>query len=435
MSSGSFRPAASLDDAHWRRNSSQYESSNVDVAFGTTDPIDALFRFPVAVPPGMEIISAQLVLCAQRDQPGTCPVSVHVVLADNQTALSSVSEAQALSLSAGAAWEPGDWTANGVYVSPDLAALVQQVVDRPAWTSGNHIVVVIRGAGSTSNLRAAWAYDSGYASKYAALEISWEVPSVPLVRGSGHLYAPSTPLAFPPSLGGSGAIHTPSVISGVIVLPLVGVGNLPAPSARLGVVAPALAGVGILPRPTGIWSLPAADLPAAQTIYTLTLTGSANGLADITIPMASFQTRLNEGGVHYMSAVVPDSRRWAAAIAARNLGQWIVRKGYRLRDGSESLAEIVRVNFTSLAWSRGSSGDAATIYGNATVPVVASKSVTTTGIQYESLDTNGKRRIRCDVSKDLAPGDWCLWSGGSMQVGEIVHYVGAEMAFMEVSES
>lgn len=239
--------------------------------------------------------------------------------------------------------------------------------------------------------------------------------SVPVLAGAASVHAPSVPFAFVPTIRATGRIAmNPEQVSAVI---------------------PTIAGAGAAQRPATAWALLADDLPAAQTIYTLTLTGAATGLPDVDIPMASFQTRLNEGGVHYLSAVVPDSRQWAPFISARNLGQWVVRKGYRMRDGAESLAEIVRVNFTSLAWSRGSSGDAATIYGHATVPVVASKSVTATGIQYESLDTNGKRRIRCDVSKDLAPGDWCIWSGGSMQVGEIVHYVGDDMAFMEVSES
>lgn len=252
--------------------------------------------------------------------------------------------------------------------------------------------------------------------------------------GSGVILAEFVAAESVPPIDGIGTIYAP-VVAFSFVPTIQGVGLISMNPAQSSAVIPAVAMVGYIQRPSSVWALPVDDMPAAQTIYTLTLTGFSNGLADITIPMESFQTRLNEGGVHYLSAVIPNSRRWAADIAARNLGQWIVRKGYRMRDGSESLTELARVNFTSLVWSKGSTGDAATIYGSATVPVLASKSVGVTGVQYESLDTSGKRRVRCDVSKDLAPGDWCLWPGGSMQVGGIVHYVGAKMGFMEVSES
>ena len=256
----------------------------------------------------------------------------------------------------------------------------------------------------------------GYAAGSGLVTASFvDTGSVPALIGVGAVRAPSMPFAFVPTVQLVGAIRmNPEVVSDVI---------------------PTISLAGYLPRPATMWALTADNLPAAQTIYALTLTGGADGLADITIPMASFQTRLNEGGIHYLSAVVPNSRRWADAIAARSNGQWVVRKGYRFQNGTASLSEIVRVGFTSFSWSRGSAGDAAIIYGNATVPVLAAKSVTMTGIQYEALDTTGKRRIRCDVSMFLAPGDWCIWSGGAMQTGEIVHYVGDSMAFMEVVES
>jgi hypothetical protein len=48
------------------------------------------------------------------------------------------------------------WTASaiggGVTTTPDLAAIVQEVIDRPGWSSGNDIVIIFKG-NSTSPLR------------------------------------------------------------------------------------------------------------------------------------------------------------------------------------------------------------------------------------------------------------------------------------------
>ena len=219
-----------------------------------------------------------------------------------------------------------------------------------------------------------------------------------------------------------------------------GVGSINQPSTLASLPQPLIAsGQGYVARPSTRWAIPADQLPAAAIIYTLTLTGDADGLDDIVIPMSLFQTRLNAGGIHYLSASIPNSLVWADKIAARPSGQWVVHKGYRYRLGSgeyqDVLAEIVRVDYSSLSWTRGSSGDSATITGNSTVAVLASKTVDVTGVQYAALDTDGKRRIRCEMSLWLAPGDLCRWFNGQMVAGEITHRVDDTAAWMEVVEA
>lgn len=388
------------------------------------------------VPAGAIISAASLDLTANTSLSGaTAMARVSAAAADDAAAPASASAAMAMASGEQYVdWTMPAMTAGTTYSPPDLAAVIQEFIDRPGYTPGAHIVLLL--SGDASSTHAYRFFDSlGYSggTYKPALAIEWrEIAQAPAAGMTLHFPAPSLP--FSPARI---SLHFPApAMAAASQAPAAGMGlHFPIPRGVAGIQVPAGRLSLHMPRPLSVWAIPADQMPAAQTIYTLTLTGAANGLADITIPMASFQTRLNEGGVHYLSAVIPNSRRWADAISARDLGQWIVRKGYRLQGGAESLSEIVRVGFTSLGWSRGSSGDSATIYGNETVPVVASKSVTVTGVQYESLDTSGKRRVRCDVSKDLAPGDWCIWPGGSMQVGGIVHYVGAKMGFMEVAES
>lgn len=102
--------------------------------------------------------------------------------------------------------------------------------------------------------------------------------------------------------------------------------------------------------------------------------------------------------------------------------------------GGQIMAEIARVPFSGLSWERGGVGDSAIVTGQTTVAVVATKSIEVTGIQYEALDSGGKRRLRCEVSLFLAPGDVATWGDQSMIVGQISHSVGPDTAYMEVME-
>ena len=55
------------------------------------------------------------------------------------------------------AWEPTGWPSTGVTQStPDLASLIQQVVDRDGRSAGNALALIISGTGGT---RTAEAYD------------------------------------------------------------------------------------------------------------------------------------------------------------------------------------------------------------------------------------------------------------------------------------
>lgn len=52
------------------------------------------------------------------------------------------------------------WTRGGVYHSPDLAAVVQEIVDRADWRSGNALTLIVSGTGE----RTAESYDGDRAS-------------------------------------------------------------------------------------------------------------------------------------------------------------------------------------------------------------------------------------------------------------------------------
>ena len=71
-----------------------------------------------------------------------------------------------------AAWSPASWTTIGDrgvdQQTPDLAALVQEVVDRPGWRNGNAIAIIVTGSGE----RTADSYN-GNSSGAPSLEITY----------------------------------------------------------------------------------------------------------------------------------------------------------------------------------------------------------------------------------------------------------------------
>jgi len=57
------------------------------------------------------------------------------------------------------------------------------------------------------------------------------------------------------------------------------------------------------------------------------------------------------------------------------------------------------------------------------------------GISYRQT-SDGIRRIRCDIDTYLMPGDTADLGGGeTMTVAELVYTVGADQAFMEITEA
>lgn len=63
------------------------------------------------------------------------------------------------------------WNTNGTYRSPDIKAIVQQIVNRGGWNSGNSMVFIISGSGN----RRAYSYNS-HSSRAPLLHVEYTVP-------------------------------------------------------------------------------------------------------------------------------------------------------------------------------------------------------------------------------------------------------------------
>ena len=193
-------------------------------------------------------------------------------------------------------------------------------------------------------------------------------------------------------------------------------------------------------NPSGIWEIPMDKSATARIIFYCILTGAADGLDDVYLPISSFQARVRDGDPSYLSCVIPDSVTYEAEITARPNGEIVILKGFRMDDGTEQMEEIIRVDYESLQVDQGARSASAIITGHKTITSSSPKDWTVQGVSFYGLQTDGKRRVRADLDLFLRVGDTCIYGTGGNDyfvVGLITYWVSANPAqfYMEVKEA
>lgn len=242
-------------------------------------------------------------------------------------------------------------------------------------------------------------------------------------------------------------------------------------------------------NPAYSWAVPKYQLGLAQIIYTMTLTGSP----DVEIPISSFQSVVRQGGAtvaevqaasdlyteqlstlneqytqgqmteqewntarseiladltsrmaelnasrpSYLSCVIPNFVDYIDEILARQDGEVIIKKGYRMPAGYRNMEEIVRGNFEYIMYDRGARSASAQITAYKTKKYYSPVRRTVTGVSYVGMDSQGRRRIRCAMDLFLRPQDICVFGAGIndlMTVGTITYTVSDRSAVMQVTE-
>jgi hypothetical protein len=147
---------------------------------GATNNQKVGIRFTgIDVPSGAVITNAYLQF--QTDEVGSAATSLLVrgEDVDNAAAFTTVKNnvSARLTTDASAAWTPPAWPtidqAGLAQRTPDLAAVVQEIVDRPGWLAGHAMDFIITGTGT----RTARAFESG-AAKAPLLHVEW-TPGAP----------------------------------------------------------------------------------------------------------------------------------------------------------------------------------------------------------------------------------------------------------------
>jgi hypothetical protein len=117
-----------------------------------SDPRLVGFRFKdVPLSPEAEIVKAHLILTSRnegRDRPGTLSISGE----KSPNASSFMRELKNLSLrpqtSTSVNWAPNEtWETNQRYQSPDISALIQEIIQQPNWQTYNSLALFIQGNG------------------------------------------------------------------------------------------------------------------------------------------------------------------------------------------------------------------------------------------------------------------------------------------------
>ncbi|MDH3475616.1 MAG: M12 family metallo-peptidase [Rhodospirillales bacterium] len=168
------------DDAEERASDGSVSlgDADLDLAYDAGEGGDQLvgLRFAgVSIPQGAQIVGAFLDL--QADAIGSAITGVDIeaeASADAPAFAGAVFDLSGRPTTLGAvSWSIPAWTVVGErHESPDLAAVVQELVDDPGWRSGNAMVFLLSGTGR----RVAASYD-GDAAGAATLRIEWTAPS------------------------------------------------------------------------------------------------------------------------------------------------------------------------------------------------------------------------------------------------------------------
>lgn len=156
-------------------------------SFGTTDPavlfggdgtykISSSYRFPaVTIPQGSTIDSAtlDLTLTDTGSQEGTPFVYIYAYDADDTA--TAVRPSTNTPTTAYVSWSVSANTPGSTITSPDIKTVVQEIVDRGGWVSGNALNIWVYSTSTARNFRRTISYDEG-SGRGAQINITYTAP-------------------------------------------------------------------------------------------------------------------------------------------------------------------------------------------------------------------------------------------------------------------
>lgn len=131
----------------------------------------------ITIPQGAHIIDAHLELTAQRNDSGAAAYTIAGEASDNAAPFqATTNNILARSQTTAVANWPTipAWTSGQTYQTPNLGPVLQEIVNRPGWTTGNTVGFILTGSGS----RRFWAHN-GNAAAAARLVVNYAVVPPP----------------------------------------------------------------------------------------------------------------------------------------------------------------------------------------------------------------------------------------------------------------
>lgn len=181
MATINLQIAATADDG-FLDTSTGWDTLQQFVSFGdgiTGGERRACLRFTnVTVPHGATVNSASAVFtCYAASVVDGVNLNIYANAEDDAVAPTSTATCEAKTQTTAVVnWAfDTDWAINSEYTTPDIAAIIQEVVNRAGWVSGNAIMVIVRDNNSAVDARRA-SYDyTNTPGKSAKLNITYSV--------------------------------------------------------------------------------------------------------------------------------------------------------------------------------------------------------------------------------------------------------------------
>jgi Tfp pilus tip-associated adhesin PilY1 len=148
----SFSILAGIDDMAENASGSVKDGEHA-LAFGT-DCIGLRFQ-NVTVPKGATISSARIVFTAKNNWSAATQVDIKGQASDNATFMdvdikNNISDRPTTTVAV--SWSPGPWENGKSYATPDLSAIVNEIVHRSGWADGNAMLFRVAGSGFPGTL-------------------------------------------------------------------------------------------------------------------------------------------------------------------------------------------------------------------------------------------------------------------------------------------
>jgi len=321
-----------------------------------------------------------------NDSLDTVNMNVYIEASDDPVSPTTNADFNGRSLGDAVAWNSlSHWITDSEYDTPDLSDELTTHFARGGWASGQNLIVILKDNGSGSPAyRQIFARDAS-ATKQAELRIDYiliegEVADEFSVNDSVDAFSLtdgiSDQFSISDSISATGGITHAYVSDALASDDYV--------SAGFEIQGLASDGLAVADQATAaaVFYSAVADgceisdlvdafnwtqwlrLNASLVIprYYLTITGAADGLADIGIDISSFQARKRSGASTQLTVTVPDYAQ-AAAISARTNGELVIDMAYLLSGSEVFREEILRTGIDDIRLDRGPSSRTITISG------------------------------------------------------------------------
>jgi hypothetical protein len=178
--------------------------------------------------------------------------------------------------------------------------------------------------------------------------------------------------------------------------------------------------------PIPIWDISADGRITSNPIYICIITGAADGLEDIEVPIESFTATISTGIPSYLSVVIPAADDIETEIIARKNGDVVIYNGFRFSTGVEQVEEIARGAIDSYQKSMGGRYASLVVSGYKDIPLGTPKERNAVNISSFNMLATGKRTITAELDLFLRCGDTYIYGAGGTEyitVGTIEYTV------------